>query len=218
MKHVLFIGIGGHYNSVRSLIDNEKYDKISCKKIYLPLTKENINKNKKILSNFIKNNKKYKNYIFISIGSNYIRFVIYKFLNENFKSKFLFPTIISKYAYISENVSIGAGSVIMSGVSINSNSKIGSHCIINTNSSIDHDNNIKNFSSLGPGVNTGGGVKVSTLSHIGIGSSINHNVFIEKNVIIGGSSFINRNCLRNSIYFGVPGKFIKKRKLDDDYL
>lgn len=218
LRHILFIGVGGHYNSVSSLIEKKNYDKISAKKFFLPLTKNNVSKNKKFLINFLKNNKKNKNYIFISVGSNYVRFIIHKFLRENFKSKFIFPTIISKYAFISENVLIGSGSVIMPGVSINSNTKIGSQCIVNTNSSIDHDNHIKNFSSLGPGVNTGGNVKINTLSHIGIGSSINHNVFIEKNVIIGGGSFINKNCARNSLYFGVPGKFIKKRKLDDDYL
>lgn len=217
LKHILFIGIGGHYNSVRSLVETQ-YDKISARKIYLPLNKDNISKNKKFLLNFIKNNKKYKNYIFITIGSNYKRFIIHDFLQKNFKSLFSFPKIISHNSNISKNVLIGPGTVVMPGVSINSNTKIGSQCIINTNSSIDHDNHIKKFSSLGPGVNTGGNVKLESFSHIGIGSSINHNISIKKNVIIGGGSFINRDCKKDSLYYGVPAKLINKRNLYDDYL
>ena len=58
----------------------------------------------------------------------------------------------------------------------------------------------------------------NSLTHIGIGASINHNISIGKNVVIGGGSFINKNCKSNSIYFGVPGKFINKRNIEDSYL
>ena len=48
-------------------------------------------------------------------------------------------------------------------------SKIGEHCIINSSTSIDHDNFFGDFCSTGPGVITGGNVKLRELSHLGIG-------------------------------------------------
>ncbi len=218
MKHLLLIGKGGHYKTILSILDESLYDKVSNKNFFLPTNRENLNKNKKILNSFFTKNKKEKKYIFISIGSNYIRFCIYNFLKKNVNYDYIFPNIISKFSCISKYSSIGSGNVVMPGVVINANTKIGSQCILNTSCSIDHDNQIKNFTSVAPGVNTGGKVKIDSLTHLGIGSSINHNISIGKNVVIGGGSFINKDCKSNSIYFGVPGKFIRKRKQEDNYL
>ena len=41
---------------------------------------------------------------------------------------------------------------------------------------------------------------------------------IGENTVIGGHSFVNKDCKKNSIYFGVPAKKIRKRKEDDTYL
>ncbi len=143
----------------------------------------------------------------IAIGNNLIRSKIVKKIDNSFKINWI--TIISSNSIMSSNVKIGEGSMILPGVVINNNSVIGDHCIINTSSSIDHDNLFDDFSSTGPNVATGGNVKVGTFSHVGIGSSVKENINIKKNTIIGGGSFVNKHCLPNSTYFGVPAKKIK---------
>ena len=90
--------------------------------------------------------------------------------------------------------------------------------VINTNSSIGHDCNFSNFSSCGPKVAVGGNVFVGNSAFLGIHSTINHNIKIGENTVIGGHSFVNKDCKKNSIYFGVPAKKIRKRKEDDTYL
>ena len=90
--------------------------------------------------------------------------------------KLIWATIKSKDAIVNKNVKLSAGSMIITGSIINAGSIIGKHCIINTKSSIDHDNIFSDFSSTGPGVITGGKVKVGKLSHIGIGSVVCQNV------------------------------------------
>ena len=106
----------------------------------------------------------------------------------------------------------------MPGVIINAQSTIGKNCIINTGSIIEHDNSFEDFSSCGPGVVTGGNVKVGKLSHLGIGSIILNNCKIGPNTIIGANSTIIKNCSNNSTYIGSPGKKIKSRKPWDKYL
>ena len=95
---------------------------------------------------------------------------------------------------------------------------IGKHCLISTSSSIDHDNYFHDFSSAGPGVVTGGNVLVGKNSYLGIGSVIKHQIKIGDNTVIGGNSFVNKNCLDNSIYYGVPAKRIRKRNIKESYM
>ena len=106
----------------------------------------------------------------------------------------------------------------MPGVVINTETKIGKHCIINTSSSIDHHNYFKDYSSCGPGVITGGKVTIGENSHLGIGAVVKNGIMIENNTIIGGNSYVNKNCNNSSIYFGNPLKLVKKRKESDNYL
>ena len=108
--------------------------------------------------------------------------------------------------------------MFLAGSIICSDAKIDNHVSINTGTHLDHDNIFSDFSSTGPGVATGGNVKVGKLSFLGIGSTIKHNVSIGDNTVIGGQSFVNRNCKSKSLYYGVPAKRIKHRTLYDNYL
>ena len=167
---------------------------------------------------FFKNyNKSQKNLEgIITVGFNFSRKKIAQEINKinpNFKWSILtHPScIISKLSKISE------GTVIVAGTIINNHSFIGKHCLINTGSLIDHDNKFNNYSSCGPGVITGGNVKVGECSHIGIGSTIKHGIQIGQNTLVGGHSFVNKNCKNNSVYYGIPIKKIKKIKKDINY-
>ena len=153
----------------------------------------------------------------IGVGFNYNR---KRVVDDVFKldKNFKWESIISKDCTLNGNITIGEGSLIMSGVTINTETIIGSHCIINTSSSIDHDNNFKNFSSCGPGVITGGNVTIEESSYLGIGCVVKNKVKVGKNTVIGGNAFVNKKCLDSSLYYGVPAKRIKKRKIDENYL
>ena len=53
---------------------------------------------------------------------------------------------------------------------------------------------------------------------MGIGSTVLQKIHIKKNTVIGGHSLVNKNCISNSIYFGVPAKHIRKRVETEKYL
>ena len=162
-------------------------------------------------------NKKNKFKGIIGTGLNFVREKIakdIKKINNNFK----FQQIVSKDATISSNVFIDEGTLVVSGTTINTGTKIGKHCIINTSCSIDHDNKFSDFSSTGPGVVTGGNVKVGHQSHLGLGSVVHQNVDILDNSIVGFGSLVNKDCEKNMIYFGSPAKKIRTRKDNENYL
>lgn len=220
MKNILLFGLRRNFKiivneilktssyNIIGFIDeniNDKFIIIEKKKIF------NRNKDKKKLIN-----KKDTKGI-ITFGDNFLRKQIfskvYK-INKNFK----WEKLISKQSFISKNVVIEQGSVVMPGVIINSYSRIGQMCLINTGSIIEHDNYFKNFSSAGPGVTTSGNVIVNELSHLGTGSVVIHDIIIGKNTILGANSVAIKNLDSDSVYVGNPAKKIKKRKIGSKYL
>lgn len=172
-------------------------------------------------SKFININQKIKGlkkiYGIICVGDNYKRYEISRLIKKKIP-KINWIIFKSKSAIISKNIKIGKGTVILPNSVINSGTKIGQHCIINTSCSIDHDNIFDDFTSTGPRVTTAGNVKIKKFSFIGISSTINSKITIQTNTIIGGNSFVSKNCASNSIYFGIPAKFKRKRKLGEKYL
>tara|TARA_Y100000996_G_scaffold408941_1_gene388828 strand:- start:247 stop:909 length:663 start_codon:yes stop_codon:yes gene_type:complete len=220
MKNIIIFGSGGHAKVILSEIlkYKNKYNFFgfvdSSKRNGQTIIKIN-KKNYKVIS--IKKNQTKNLYGVIGIGDNYLRYKMYKkIIKELVNIKW--ETIISKNSKLSPNTQIAGGSVILGNSFIGTGTKIKEHCIINSSNSIDHDNFFENFSSTGPGVITGGNVKVDNYSHLGIGCVVKNNISIKENVICGGKSYINVNCKKNSIYIGTPCKFKKYRKLGDKYL
>ncbi len=153
----------------------------------------------------------------IGIGLNSIRKKVYQEITKINKN-FDFETIFSDSCNVNSLIFTGKGTLIMSGSVVNAFTKIGNHCIINTSCSLDHNNEIADFVSLGPGVITGGNVTIDENTHIGIGAKISNNIKIGSNVVVGANSFINKKCIDNYLYLGTPGKKKRKIKKNENYL
>lgn len=156
-------------------------------------------------------------YFFIAIGDNYLRHTIsikLKALHPQIK----FATAVHPTAVVSDSAVIGEGTCIMANTVINANSKIGSHCILNTASSLDHDSVMDDYSSLAPGVHTGGNVVIGACSAISIGSIIIHKIIVGEHTVIGAGSTVTRNIEPFSVAFGSPCKKVRSRIIGEKYL
>jgi sugar O-acyltransferase (sialic acid O-acetyltransferase NeuD family) len=131
---------------------------------------------------------------------------------------FTFITAVHPSAQIGREVSIGAGAVLMAGTVVNSDSRIGAHCILNTKSSLDHDCVMDDFSSLAPGVTTGGVVQIGAYSAISLGANIIHGKNIGAHTIIGAGALVRENILDHCVAYGVPARVIRKRAEGEKYL
>lgn len=217
---IIIIGAGGHSKVVTDIIHNEqKYEIVGYIENNLEvghkvLGYEVLGKEEEI--NTLIN----KHEIFggiIAIGDNSIRSIVEKKIKK-LCNEFKFINCIHPKSNIASDVVMGEGNVVMAGATINTSSEISSHCIFNTNCSIDHDNRIENFASIGPNAATGGNVEVGEFSAIGIGASVHNNVSIGYNCIIGSGSLVNNNTKSNSVYYGMPAKFIRNHELGKKYL
>tara|TARA_Y200000002_G_scaffold342074_1_gene313724 strand:+ start:923 stop:1582 length:660 start_codon:yes stop_codon:yes gene_type:complete len=210
-KPLLIIGCGGHAKVITDIAREIGFTKIfyndsnKKKDLFLgcPVVNEDI--------------KNYSDYFIVAIGDNFIREkVTFNFLQSNPNSM---PAIlVHPTSIISENCTLGAGSTVMPLCVINSHSKIGKGVIVNTRSSLDHDNYLMDFSSVAPGVTTGGNVYIGHRSVISIGSVIKNGLIIGSDTVIGASSYVNIDIASNFVAYGSPAKIIREREVGEKYL
>jgi len=123
---------------------------------------------------------------------------------------FSYPSLISKHAWVSENVKIGIGVILYPGVSINYESNIGDFVVMNMNCAIGHNSTIGRYSALAPGVNFGGFTNIGEAVDMGIGSSTIQKIKVGNNSIIGGETMLINDVPDGVTVVGVPGKIKSK--------
>lgn len=155
--------------------------------------------------------------VFVAIGDNQIRQTVVKRI-QRYNLDLDYIKAIHPSAEIGRNVKLAGGTAVMAGVCINSGAKIGKFCVLNTNSTLDHDSIMKDFSSLAPGVNVGGGCLIGKLSMIGIGATIIHKICIGSNTFIGAGSIVVRNIKANKLALGVPARVVRKREINEKFI
>ena len=106
---------------------------------------------------------------------------------------------IDSNTFVGPFVKIGVGGLIK----IGANCQIGSHCSFNAESHIFSDGSFTSGKTSRIGITIGDNV------WIGDGVIILDGVQIGKNSVIGAGSLVNKSVPANSIYVGVPAKFIK---------
>lgn len=153
----------------------------------------------------------------IAVGDNFQREQIATRISQQI-SQFKFVTAIHPFSHVSKSASIGPGSVIMPGATIGPESKIGSFCIVNYNASLNHDCVMEDFSSLAPGVVTGGNVQIGRASAINIGSKIANGLTIGEHSVIGAGATVLEDIPSNVMAYGSPAKIKKSRRPGDKYM
>lgn len=144
---------------------------------------------------------------FVAIGNNAVR----EKVQENLMDEGLnVVSLIHPSAVIGTDVKIGIGTAVMAGVVINSSSKVGNGCIVNTSSSLDHDNRVKDYVHISPGVRTAGGVVIGKGTWLGIGSVVSNNVNICTGCKVGAGAVVIKDITIPGTYVGVPVRRVER--------
>jgi sugar O-acyltransferase (sialic acid O-acetyltransferase NeuD family) len=213
-RSIVIIGSGGHAVSVTNVAISAGMDVmayIDDQKAGHKLLGSPIITKEQFLERFSNLN------IAVAIGDNYTRQKVY---NEYKRSapECNFPALIHKSAVIGVNTKIGMGTVIMPLSNVGPHSKVGECCILNTSSSIDHDCYMMSFSSLAPRVASGGGVSIGTRAAISIGAVIRNGISIGDDSVIGANSYVHKSIMKETVAYGSPCKFVRKREIGEPYL
>jgi len=127
------------------------------------------------------------------------------------------PVAIHPAACVAEDVSVGEGSVIMAGAVVNPGCRIGRFCIVNTHASLDHDSTMEDFSSLAPGVCTGGACYLETYAAVNIGAVLVQGIRIGRHSVIGAGSLVLQSVPSHVLAYGRPSRIIRSRAEGERY-
>ena len=211
---ILLIGGGGNCRSILDvLLESNSYNEIGIvddKSIDFKMFSDKISYvgTDKELENLFKTG---WDKAFISIGSVGDTSIRRRLYNEIKRIGFSVPNIISRFAFVSNNSVLGEGVFVSKGAVVNIGSNIGNCCIINSNSTIEHDCRLGDFVHVSPGSTLCGGVSIGSDTHVGAGSIIKQYINVGNNTLIGMGSIVLNNLDSDSIYYGTPCRFIKKR-------
>jgi sugar O-acyltransferase (sialic acid O-acetyltransferase NeuD family) len=150
------------------------------------------------------------NYYILGVNSPSSKYKVYSFFKDNYHININnYTNILANNINLPTKYIIGKGCVINFGVTIGPFTQLGNFVTVNRNSSIGHHNVIGDFVTISPGVNIAGNCKIGCNTLIGIGATIINNITIGENVIIGAGSVVTKDVPSNTVYYGVPAKFIK---------
>ena len=117
-----------------------------------------------------------------------------------------FATVLSPYAYISESVRIGPGTIVMHGAIIQSCVSIGFNCIINDRALIEHDCSVGNHCHISTGAILNGNVTTGNEVFVGSGAVVRNDITIADRAIAGMGAVVVNNVPENKTVIGNPAK------------
>ena len=139
----------------------------------------------------------------VAVGNAKIRRKIMEMLRREGKNT---PTLIHPNAVLAEDVSVGAGTVIMAGAVVNPGAKIGQGCIVNTGASVDHDCTLGDFVHVSVGAHIAGTVEIGDETWVGIGAAVSNNLCVDGGCMIGAGAVVVKNIDEAGVYIGVPAR------------
>jgi sugar O-acyltransferase (sialic acid O-acetyltransferase NeuD family) len=110
----------------------------------------------------------------------------------------------------SQRIQIGNGTVIQAGVRLTCDIVIEDHVLINLNTTIGHDSKIMSFSSIMPGVNISGNVKIGEAVYVGTGATFINNCQVGSYSVIGAGAVVIESIPDYTTAVGIPAKGITK--------
>lgn len=120
-------------------------------------------------------------------------------------------TLISPFARVSPESSIGEGTVVMPGACVNQGAVIGDCCILNTGCIVEHNANVQAFTHISTGAVINGDCVVGQRSFIGSNAVLLNQITVGHDITVGAGSVVTKNLSEKGIYCGNPAVFLKPK-------
>ena len=121
-------------------------------------------------------------------------------------------------AVLARDAVVGGGAIVIAGAVVSNGCRIGVGALLGTNSSLEHDGEVGDFVSLGPGAKTGGRVTIGAYTAIGLGANVIHSVTIGSHSVVGAASLVLDDLPDLVVAHGAPARVTRARVAGDRYL
>ena len=146
--------------------------------------------------------------IVIPIGNPKVKSIIYNRI-KNIENA-VYPNIVHpSIKFDANDVKLGIGNIITSGVNLTCDIRIGNFNLVNLNCTIGHDTVVEDFNVINPLVAVSGNVTIKNCCLIGTGAKILQQLRIGDNAAVGSGAVVIKDVEENSTVVGVPAKRIK---------
>jgi sugar O-acyltransferase (sialic acid O-acetyltransferase NeuD family) len=147
--------------------------------------------------------------VVVAIGENQTRERLWRALSARHE-RFVVATHPS--AIVSEDVRIGAGSMVCAGAIVNTGTSIGRAVILNTGCTVDHHSAIGDFVHVAPGVHMGGHVEIGARAFVGIGAVILPGIRVGEDSIVGAGAIVTRDVAPATTVVGCPARPLSRQR------
>lgn len=211
MKKIAIIGAGGFGRELKGLIDD--INKVNSIYEFVGYYEDNKVKGEKIngypvlgtIEDLNKIDQKIN--IVLGIGDPKVKFKIISKINNPLIT---FPVLVHPSCIVgTDEVTIGAGTVICAGTIITCNIIIEKFVTFNLMCTVGHDTVIKEFSSFMPSINISGEVVVGKYVYVGTGAKIINQLQIGDRTIVGAGAVVSKSLPADCTAVGIPAKAIK---------
>lgn len=191
---IVLYGCGGHSRSIADII------LMNDPETLLLFVDDNARDNEKLFGfDVVKHAPSAVDPYIISIGDNHKRKIKLAELGE---SKLV--SVISKYAHLGFNSSVGKGCFIGNFCHIGPDVVIGENTIINNAAIVEHEVVVGCHCHIGPNVTVSGRCKIGDLVFVGVGATVKDYITICSDVVIGAGATVVKDIVEPGIYVGTP--------------
>jgi sugar O-acyltransferase (sialic acid O-acetyltransferase NeuD family) len=110
------------------------------------------------------------------------------------------PSFVHRSAVVSENVAVGAGTLIKEQVCVAPFARLGDNLVLGSQCCISHHTSVGDHSFVAPAATVAGGVEIGECCFIGAGAVVRDRVRIGAGCAIGASSVIMADCAPGGLY------------------
>lgn len=123
-----------------------------------------------------------------------------------------YATAVAPDLRVSSGVSVGAGSIVMSGTVLTASVSIGQHTVLMPNVVCTHDNRLADYVTLCAGVALGGSVEIGEEAYLGMNSSVRQNLRIGARAVLGMGAVLLTDLPSDDVWAGNPAVNINSEK------
>lgn len=119
-----------------------------------------------------------------------------------------FVSVIHPSAFIANGVRVAPGAVINAGAAIAYDTVIEDHAMVNLNATIGHDCVLGRFSTIAPGANIAGRVRLGEGCDVGMNATVGKGLEVGEWSAIGPGTVVIRNIVAGQHVFGNPARVL----------
>lgn len=117
-----------------------------------------------------------------------------------------YATVVDGTAVVSEDSTVGAGSILLAQVVLTAGVRLGAHVVAMPGVTFTHDDEVADYATFTAGVSLGGGVRVGRGAYLGMNASIRERCIIGAGAVVGMGAAVVRDVPDGETWVGVPAR------------